>query len=511
MTPESDVTIEIVEETPIDMNLVDEQPITIELKETGAKGDKGDDGDAGDDGADGLSAYEIWLSLGNTGTEEDFFNALGGVSDEPSTFLNFDNKVAGLLGEYITGGVLGRMWYNRQGRHIRGHVAIFGNANNDWGGDPFKSVLVKPTDLPFIPRNFGEIPEVQYPITEVGNFGLVASNNGVDVSIGGSIGSAFSTVGQYPTPQMIFFKAVDFTDGQLGNLVYDNNPVPLVGMNWNIIARFSYEAAYEQGYIGIEDGFAVASETVEYSDEVDIIISSGYQLPFDQPEIIDGALPDGLSLSLDETTISLTGTPTEFGTFDFTIELTAANGDSVQKDFSIVVSAYEAALVGDYTSDAMVNFEYDDSITLSSIPSQLPITAEITSGQLPAGLSITIENDNEIRISGTPTTAENQTMTLTVTDANEVTYEKVFAINVAAYNPEVEPLYLGTVSGGSYNINFVNGNPSVNILSYSASAGEILKIRSSTMNQDFGEGTITVLVGEYMIFEGGYWRKYIYA
>nr|QTZ82764.1 MAG: tail fiber protein [Enquatrovirus sp.] len=41
---------------------------------TGAKGDKGDKGDNGTDGRDGLSAYDVWLSLGNNGTKEDFIN-----------------------------------------------------------------------------------------------------------------------------------------------------------------------------------------------------------------------------------------------------------------------------------------------------------------------------------------------------------------------------------------------------------------------------------------------------
>lgn len=41
---------------------------------TGAKGDKGDKGDNGTDGRDGLSAYDVWLSLGNKGTKEDFIN-----------------------------------------------------------------------------------------------------------------------------------------------------------------------------------------------------------------------------------------------------------------------------------------------------------------------------------------------------------------------------------------------------------------------------------------------------
>ena len=52
----------------------------------GPKGDKGDTGaqgpkgDKGDTGAQGKSAYEIWLSVGNKGTETDFINSLRGNS-----------------------------------------------------------------------------------------------------------------------------------------------------------------------------------------------------------------------------------------------------------------------------------------------------------------------------------------------------------------------------------------------------------------------------------------------
>ena len=44
----------------------------------GEKGDKGDTGAKGSDGADGKSAYQIWLSLGNSGTETDFINSIKG-------------------------------------------------------------------------------------------------------------------------------------------------------------------------------------------------------------------------------------------------------------------------------------------------------------------------------------------------------------------------------------------------------------------------------------------------
>lgn len=44
----------------------------------GVQGEKGDKGDTGAKGSDGKSAYEIWLSLGNSGTETDFINSIKG-------------------------------------------------------------------------------------------------------------------------------------------------------------------------------------------------------------------------------------------------------------------------------------------------------------------------------------------------------------------------------------------------------------------------------------------------
>ena len=62
---------------------------------------------AGVDGIDGLSAYEVWLGEGNTGSEEDFFNSLGGSFDggtvtgatyfSSEVTLNSDLTVAGKL------------------------------------------------------------------------------------------------------------------------------------------------------------------------------------------------------------------------------------------------------------------------------------------------------------------------------------------------------------------------------------------------------------------------------
>ena len=53
-----------------------------EKGDPGDKGDTGEKGDPGQDGENGKSAYDIWLELGNTGTEEDFLNSLQGEPGE---------------------------------------------------------------------------------------------------------------------------------------------------------------------------------------------------------------------------------------------------------------------------------------------------------------------------------------------------------------------------------------------------------------------------------------------
>ena len=54
---------------------------------TGPQGTQGIAGTVGTDGTNGLSAYEIWLSLGNTGTEQDFIDSLTGPQGETGPLI----------------------------------------------------------------------------------------------------------------------------------------------------------------------------------------------------------------------------------------------------------------------------------------------------------------------------------------------------------------------------------------------------------------------------------------
>lgn len=63
-------------------SLVGPRGDTGEKGDTGAQGEKGDTGAQGEPGADGLSAYEVWLENGHSGSEQDFLDSLVGATGE---------------------------------------------------------------------------------------------------------------------------------------------------------------------------------------------------------------------------------------------------------------------------------------------------------------------------------------------------------------------------------------------------------------------------------------------
>ena len=66
----------------------------------GRDGIDGKDGINGNDGENGLSAYEIWLNQGNTGTETDFLNSLkGDKGEQGERGLQGEQGIQGIQGE----------------------------------------------------------------------------------------------------------------------------------------------------------------------------------------------------------------------------------------------------------------------------------------------------------------------------------------------------------------------------------------------------------------------------
>ena len=80
--------------------------IWLDLGNTGTEQDFidsliGDDGDPGDPGDDGDSAYEVWLALGNTGTEQEFIDSLKGADGEDGDDFAFELPDGVENGDYL--------------------------------------------------------------------------------------------------------------------------------------------------------------------------------------------------------------------------------------------------------------------------------------------------------------------------------------------------------------------------------------------------------------------------
>ncbi|HLJ47001.1 MAG TPA: putative Ig domain-containing protein [Bryobacteraceae bacterium] len=131
-----------------------------------------------------------------------------------------------------------------------------------------------------------------------------------------------------------------------------------------------------------------------------------------------GSLPPGLTLGADGT---LSGTPSQSGTFNFTVQVQDRNGATASVAVTIVV-AVPPVLNTTTLPSGTVGTAY--SQTLSASSGTPPFSWSVSSGTLPDGLSLSSDGV----LSGTPTTAGSSTFTIRVTDANGLFAEASFTL-----------------------------------------------------------------------------------
>ncbi len=166
---------------------------------------------------------------------------------------------------------------------------------------------------------------------------------------------------------------------------------------------------------------------VTYSQTV---IASGGRTPY-TCSVVSGALPAGVMLN--STTCDITGTPAVIGTFDFTIQVRDANDTLAQKPLSLTINYLTVTIPSlpfGITGDV-----YNQTLTAGG--GQLPYTWSISSGSLPAGLTL---NSATGIISGTPATTGVFNFTAQLMDATSFATEQTLSIAVYA------PLSIATAS-----------------------------------------------------------------
>jgi len=168
--------------------------------------------------------------------------------------------------------------------------------------------------------------------------------------------------------------------------------------------------------------------------------------------ITSGSLPAGLSLSSGGT---ISGTPSAQGTASFTVQVTDSSTPDPQvasTTLSVAVSA-SAAPALTITTSSLPSATADSSYTttLQVAGGTPPYSWAITSGSLPAGLSLSSGGT----ISGTPSAQGTASFTVQVTDSstpNPQTANATFSISVAEAPITTTPNWSGYVVPSSANL-----------------------------------------------------------
>jgi hypothetical protein len=134
-----------------------------------------------------------------------------------------------------------------------------------------------------------------------------------------------------------------------------------------------------------------------------------------------GALPGGLSLTAAGT---IAGTPSASGTFSFTVGVADSASATATKRLSIAVAGGLTVTTAGTLPNAFINASYSQN--LAAAGGTPPYTWALTSGALPAGLTLTAAG----LVSGTPTAAGTFNFTATVTDSASGTASQQFTLVV---------------------------------------------------------------------------------
>ncbi len=148
-------------------------------------------------------------------------------------------------------------------------------------------------------------------------------------------------------------------------------------------------------------------------------------------------LPPGLTLN--GATGAITGTPTTAGTYTFTVQATDSTQASGQQAISLTIApAAPLSITTATLPNGTVGTAY--SATLAATGGVSPYTWSVSTGTLPAGLTLSATSG---AITGTPTAAATSSFTVQVADSAKNTATKALSIIVGA---AVAPLTITTTS-----------------------------------------------------------------
>jgi hypothetical protein len=370
---------------------------------------KGEAGEAGEDGilgADGLSAYDVWLSLGNTGDEQAFIDSLKGDQGdpgEPGEDIDLDWPDGTTLGDTLTW-----IW---NGTECVGTITNTDNNTIIITSSAGSNAQVVCEDA--------EIDQISYAIN-IDPAGLTVSGlpNGIDYNIVGNIVYITGTIDIDVTSQTTFNYTVTVPNGTI-----------------NIVAQgtiiVSPKASLE----------VVSGELSQNSCIGEPISPITFQIDGPSPNATVTGLPPGIEAVLSGNTLTISGTATgsiaSGSIYSFLVETSSLSCENVSISGALTLtdcsSCYPSVNAGtDNTICAGESYEIQNSSaanytslvwttsgtgtfndTTSPTPTYFPTNADFDSGSI----TLTLTADNT---SCTQPQQVIDTMVLTLSDCTTI-------------------------------------------------------------------------------------------
>ena len=176
---------------------------------------------------------------------------------------------------------------------------------------------------------------------------------------------------------------------------------------------------------------------VAYNDQLTV---TGGTSPFTW-SVSTGTLPPGMILGASSGLLS--GTPATAGAYSFTVKVTDHAGLSDTQPVSLTVIA-GPSLAFPAPPAGWTNTVYGDTLTVSDGTS--PFAWSVSSGALPAGLSLSADGN----LSGTPTAAGVASFTVKVSDANGQSATQATSITISTGVSATFPAPPAAVLGSAY-------------------------------------------------------------
>lgn len=176
-----------------------------------------------------------------------------------------------------------------------------------------------------------------------------------------------------------------------------------------------------------------------------------------------GSLPTGLSLN--GSNGQITGTPSESGTFSFTVTATDQNGCQGSANYTVTMTCPNLSLTPGTLPDATAGTFY--SLNVSSTGGAGTVTYLISAGLQPPGLNLSSSG----ALWGTPTIAETFQFTVTATDQNGCQGSQIYSITVLCPVITITPATLAGATAGTFYSQNISSTGGAGKVTYTLSAG----------------------------------------